>query len=180
MRYRPRRPLHRSTFHTEPSTPLRPHTAPPPQILHHLHQAPIVNEPGYDERQSSSTASFEYNAKLRLQTMRHAMTHQLTHPPAGFEDVVAKHFAVQRDRILSECRQWTLEAPAELSAKMIAALTALHAALPASSSAATAGPSPADLGELPPPPALPVEAADYGSSDDELYHPKDDFDAIYD
>jgi hypothetical protein len=90
---------------------------------------PIVNEPGYDGKEASSQ-SVEYNAKIRLWTMRHAMTEQIRNPPVGFAEVVRTFFASQRRRILRQCWQWTDEAPAELKGKMVAALAALHAALP--------------------------------------------------
>ena len=53
---------------------------------------PIVNEPGYDSREGSAQSK-EYNAKLRLDTMRHGMLAQLRRPPVGFESAVAAHFA---------------------------------------------------------------------------------------
>ena len=93
-------------------------------------EEPIVNEPGYDDLTAGKRASAEYNAKLRLHMMRHAMAAQLTHPPAGLEDAVAAHFGCARERVLRQCRQWTLEAPAELRGKMEATLAQLHAALP--------------------------------------------------
>mmetsp|Transcript_8777 Transcript_8777/g.18221 ORF Transcript_8777/g.18221 Transcript_8777/m.18221 type:complete len:329 (+) Transcript_8777:3-989(+) len=95
---------------------------------------PIVNEPGYDSRESSAQSK-EYNARLRLDTMRHAMIAQLRNPPVGFESAVIKHFERQRDRILRQCLRWTHEAPAELKEKMTAALGQLHEALPAQLSA---------------------------------------------
>ena len=95
-----------------------------------LTEEPIVNEPGYDEKHLGGAASREYNAKLRLHTMRHAMTAQLLRPPAGFEAAVTAHFTAARARVLRQCRRWTIEAPPELRPKMEAALAALHAALP--------------------------------------------------
>ena len=95
-----------------------------------LNEEPIINEPGYDEKHLGGAASREYNAKLRLHTMRHAMTAQLLRPPAGFEAAVTAHFTAARARVLRQCRRWTIEAPPELRPKMEAALAALHAALP--------------------------------------------------
>ena len=154
---------------------------------------PIVNEPGYDSREGSAQSK-EYNAKLRLDTMRHGMLAQLRSPPVGFESAVAAHFAQQRDRVLRQCWQWTLEAPLELREKMMATLTQLHAALPAVSPSAAPAPaiggSAADGAEDDASiqgdasaassaqgaangvvPAFPVAKADVGSaSDDELYY----------
>ncbi|EOD26483.1 hypothetical protein EMIHUDRAFT_55989, partial [Emiliania huxleyi CCMP1516] len=67
---------------------------------------PCQNEPGYEGVAPDSAESREYNAKLRLYTMRHAMLGALRSPPAGFEDVAAAHFASLRDRILDTCRGW--------------------------------------------------------------------------
>lgn len=91
---------------------------------------PCQNEPGYEGVAPDSAESREYNAKLRLYTMRHAMLGALRSPPAGFEDVAAAHFASLRDRILDTCRGWLAEAPDDLRPRYLAALAQLHAALP--------------------------------------------------
>lgn len=129
-----------------------------------LNEEPIVNEPGYDEKHLGGAASREYNAKLRLHTMRHAMTAQLLRPPAGFEAAVTAHFTAARARVLRQCRRWTIEAPPELRPKMEAALAALHAALP------------------PPPVAANGEAGAAASSSSEAPVPAahDDDDELYD
>ena len=129
-----------------------------------LTEEPIVNEPGYDEKHLGGAASREYNAKLRLHTMRHAMTAQLLRPPAGFEAAVTAHFTATRARVLRQCRRWTIEAPTELRPKMEAALAALHAALP------------------PPPVAANGEAGAAASSSSEAPVPAahDDDDGLYD
>jgi ubiquitin-protein ligase len=129
-----------------------------------LTEEPIVNEPGYDEKHLGGAASREYNAKLRLHTMRHAMTAQLLRPPAGFEAAVTAHFTATRARVLRQCRRWTIEAPPELRPKMEAALAALHAALP------------------PPPVAANGEAGAAASSSSEAPVPAahDDDDGLYD
>lgn len=69
---------------------------------------PIVNEPGYESR-DGSVQSKEYNASLRLETMRHAMVATLRSPPVGFEEAVHRHFQLQRQRVLLTCLRWTLE-----------------------------------------------------------------------
>jgi len=91
---------------------------------------PFLNEPGYEGHAPDSPLSLEYNATLRLHTMRHAMTAQLRSPPCGFEELVQAHFAAQRARILHQCWGWTEEAPLDLRPKMLAALQQLHDALP--------------------------------------------------
>ncbi len=47
---------------------------------------PMYNEPGYEgmrDTQEGAVRSKEYNAKLRLMTVRHAMLGQLKNPPIG-------------------------------------------------------------------------------------------------
>uniref|UniRef100_A0A7S0NXP8 UBC core domain-containing protein n=1 Tax=Calcidiscus leptoporus TaxID=127549 RepID=A0A7S0NXP8_9EUKA len=100
---------------------------------------PLANEPGYEALMSTPTwkqQSAEYNAKLRLYTMRYAMLGPLRAPPRGFEDVVRLHFKLQRARILQQCWAWTQEAPMELRDKMCHALNALRDALDAAATAA--------------------------------------------
>ena len=47
---------------------------------------PMYNEPGYEgmrDTQEGEARSREYNAKLRLLTLRHAMLGQVRNPPIG-------------------------------------------------------------------------------------------------
>ena len=47
---------------------------------------PMYNEPGYEgmrDTQEGEARSREYNARLRLMTIRHAMLGQLRNPPVG-------------------------------------------------------------------------------------------------
>ena len=47
---------------------------------------PMYNEPGYEgmrDTQEGEARSREYNAKLRLMTLRHGMLGQLRNPPIG-------------------------------------------------------------------------------------------------
>ena len=131
-----------------------------------LTEEPIVNEPGYDEKHLGGAASREYNAKLRLHTMRHAMTAQLLRPPAGFEAAVTAHFTATRARVLRQCRVDVDHRGSrpELRPQMEAALAALHAALP------------------PPPVAANGEAGAAASSSSEAPVPAahDDDDGLYD
>ena len=103
-----------------------------------LVKQPIENEPGWEEGKLNEDDSHarEYNAKVRLSTIRHAMTAQLRSPPEGFESVVRAHFAAQRTRVLQQAWAWTVDAPPSMRDKMIAALTQLHAALPPAPAAA--------------------------------------------
>jgi hypothetical protein len=128
------------------------HSRPPPtsQVLVSIQSQilvpnPMANEPGYDGKENSAQSK-EYNAKLRLYTMRHAMTAVLRSPPAGFEDAVQAHFAAQRDRVLQQCWAWAEEAPADMRDKMLGALHALHAALPPCTGDGASSGLPSDTG----------------------------------
>ena len=113
-----------------------------------LVKQPIENEPGWEEGKLNEDDSHarEYNAKVRLSTIRHAMTAQLRSPPEGFESVVRAHFAAQRTRVLQQAWAWTVDAPPSMRDKMIAALTQLHAALPPAPAAEPAATSAAGGG----------------------------------
>ena len=56
------------------------------------------------------TGSARYNNEIRLSTLRHAIIDQLKNPPKGFEDVVRRHFATFRRRLLIQAKVWCLEA----------------------------------------------------------------------
>ncbi|XP_070185437.1 uncharacterized protein [Littorina saxatilis] len=70
---------------------------------------PVFNEPGYESikgTQEGETQSRQYNWKLHLQTLRHAVLGQLKKPATGFERVIRHHFALQREAVLKQCAQW--------------------------------------------------------------------------
>lgn len=54
---------------------------------------PYFNEPGYGAPNASNAQSVRYNKNIRRQTVRWAMVDILRRPPAGFVEVVTKHFA---------------------------------------------------------------------------------------
>lgn len=54
--------------------------------------------------------SAKYNNRVRLETLRCAMIEQLRSPPKGFEEVIIRHFAMCRQRIVAQARRWMLEA----------------------------------------------------------------------
>lgn len=55
-------------------------------------------------------ASHKYNLRRRLDTLRHGVLEPLIEPPLGFQEVLKKHFAVCRQRIIVQARRWALEA----------------------------------------------------------------------
>lgn len=54
--------------------------------------------------------SHKYNMRRRLDTLRHAILGPLIAPPLGFKEVLNKHFALCRQRIVIQARRWALEA----------------------------------------------------------------------
>ena len=75
---------------------------------------PYFNEPGHEARretQAGKQGSLQYNEKIQLATLRHAIIAHLKHPPPGFEVVCIRHFSFCRKRILAQARRWTLETP---------------------------------------------------------------------
>lgn len=70
---------------------------------------PVFNEPGYERQQGTEEGevqSRQYNWKLHLQTLRHAILGQLRNPPPGFEKLIRFHFALQREAVLKQCAEW--------------------------------------------------------------------------
>jgi hypothetical protein len=67
---------------------------------------PYFNEPGYESQLGTPAgreASEQYNNTVRERTLRHAMIDMLRRPPAGFEAVVHRHFALLGPSIVEQC-----------------------------------------------------------------------------
>ncbi|KAL8576659.1 hypothetical protein ACOMHN_025134 [Nucella lapillus] len=70
---------------------------------------PVFNEPGYERIKGTDEGkvqSRQYNWKIHLQTLRHAVLGQLRNPPPGFERVIRHHFALQREAVFKQCAEW--------------------------------------------------------------------------
>ena len=65
---------------------------------------------GMRNTRAGMEGSARYNASLRLATLRYAIIAPLKSPPRGFEDVVHRHFAMCRKRLILQAKIWTLEA----------------------------------------------------------------------
>ena len=65
---------------------------------------------GMKNTRAGIEGSARYNASLRLATLRLAILAPLKSPPRGFTDVVHRHFAMCRKRLLVQSKVWTLEA----------------------------------------------------------------------
>lgn len=56
-------------------------------------------------------ASAHENARVTLETIRHAAVANLRNPPRGCEDIIRSHFRALRNRILRRCKRAVDEAP---------------------------------------------------------------------
>jgi len=73
---------------------------------------PYFNEPGYADEEGTPAGnerSREYNENIRLASMRHAMRDMLRRPPAGFEQLVRRHFVMVRPLLERQCAAWLSE-----------------------------------------------------------------------
>ena len=73
---------------------------------------PYFNEPGYERSMGSNSGnknSFEYNDKVRMNTLRWAMVEQLRNPPYGFEDFTRRYFIFKREEINDIVEKWIEE-----------------------------------------------------------------------
>jgi baculoviral IAP repeat-containing protein 6 len=73
---------------------------------------PYFNEPGYERSMGSNSGnknSFEYNDKVRMNTLRWAMVEQLRNPPYGFEDFTRQYFIFKREEINDIVGKWIEE-----------------------------------------------------------------------
>lgn len=67
------------------------------------------NEPGYESMRNTENGRLGnegYSNVVRLANIRHAMIDMIRKPPAGFEEVVRRHFAIKKGEILEECQKW--------------------------------------------------------------------------
>ncbi|XP_073231634.1 ubiquitin conjugation factor E4 B-like [Porites lutea] len=94
---------------------------------------PCFNEPGYEGIRGTDEGDAlckEYNANIKLYTIRHAMVGQLRQPTPGFEDVIRAHFRLQREEILTQCAEWLTQcADEEEETRMRKAIDCLKAEL---------------------------------------------------
>lgn len=75
-------------------------------------------------------ASAHENARVTLETIRHAAVANLRNPPRGCEDIIRSHFRALRNRILVRCKRAVDEAPNDrLKRATLRASTELRAEL---------------------------------------------------
>jgi ubiquitin-protein ligase len=98
---------------------------------------PMFNEPAVAAIQGTREGdrkSGQYNADLRLSTMRYAINEVIQSPPLGFEEVVRGHFYLLRHKLMDMGKKWVEEAggegmPPQLQEKMDAEVCRMHALL---------------------------------------------------
>lgn len=76
---------------------------------------PYFNEPGYESSIGTPKGkqdSANYNNKIRMYTMRHAMKNLLnSNEYPQFTEVIKEHFKNKKDHILKICQKWVDESP---------------------------------------------------------------------
>ena len=85
---------------------------------------PYFNEPGYQIHAGSEEGrrrSEIYDDAIHLHTIRLAMLAHLRRPPAGFEEVISRHFAVLAEPLLEQGMEWARCARSEEMSRDIAA-----------------------------------------------------------
>lgn len=94
---------------------------------------PCFNEPGYEGIKGTDEGDAlckEYNAKIKLHTIRHAMVGQLREPAPGFEEAIRTHFRLQKEAVLRQCADWLTQcADAEEERRMRKAVDTLKSEL---------------------------------------------------
>jgi ubiquitin-protein ligase len=80
---------------------------------------PYFNEPGYESSigtESGKKNSANYNANIRLYTMKSTVRDLLLNPKTygQFENIIKEHFRIKKDYILKTYEKWCLEAPANM------------------------------------------------------------------
>jgi ubiquitin-protein ligase len=81
-----------------------------------LIEEPYFNEPGHEQSSGSVSGiarSKNYNAEIRLYTMKSAMRDLLKNPEMypQFTDVILNHFKIKKLDVIKTCAKWTEEAP---------------------------------------------------------------------
>jgi ubiquitin-protein ligase len=79
-----------------------------------LIENPFFNEPGYERQMGTADGKRhdrEYNNRVRLYTMEHAMLDLLKSPGTypQFTEIIKKHFRLKRDTIINMCSKWVVE-----------------------------------------------------------------------
>eukprot|EP01012_Entosiphon_sulcatum_P063841 TRINITY_DN9197_c0_g1_i1.p1 TRINITY_DN9197_c0_g1~~TRINITY_DN9197_c0_g1_i1.p1 ORF type:complete len:1301 (+),score=235.11 TRINITY_DN9197_c0_g1_i1:399-3905(+) len=88
---------------------------------------PYFNEPAYEAQQGTQEGtrySQEYNERIQIATLRHAIVGVLQQPPTGLAEVIRRHFKLSRSRIARQCEAWLRAVGPELRERMLRAVEA--------------------------------------------------------
>jgi baculoviral IAP repeat-containing protein 6 len=74
---------------------------------------PYFNEPGHEAYMKTprgQAASADYNASLRVHTLRFAVLQALRAPAPAFAPAIRSHFRAKRAELAAQCDTWAAEA----------------------------------------------------------------------
>ena len=77
-----------------------------------LVEQPYFNEPGWEREMHTERGkikSFDYNDKVRLETIKIGMINMLTNPPDSYEDFIKQHFILKQNEIFETIESWISE-----------------------------------------------------------------------
>jgi len=73
----------------------------------------LQKEPGWEYIETDSNENMQYRTIVTYGNIKYAMTDMLINPPAEFKEIIFKHFALKKDKILETIEQWK-----EMASKM--------------------------------------------------------------
>ena len=66
----------------------------------------IQKEPGYEGYETNSIENRDYVTIVKYGNLKYAMIDMIKNPPNGFKDIVHKHFALKKEKILESATKW--------------------------------------------------------------------------
>ncbi|KAK9804781.1 hypothetical protein WJX72_005025 [[Myrmecia] bisecta] len=76
---------------------------------------PYFNEPGFEGSRGSArgnAAAEDYNAELRVNTLKFGILTALEKPPPAFAEVLRHHFSLKKQEIEEQCQRWVAQGAA--------------------------------------------------------------------
>ena len=71
----------------------------------------IQSEPGMGHLHTQSVENQAYSAIVKYGNLAYAMIETLKNPPTEFKEIVFKHFALKKEKILQTVQKWISELP---------------------------------------------------------------------
>ena len=69
----------------------------------------IQKEPGYEHMETASPENQDYAGIVKYGNISYAMIEMLRQPPEDFKEIVVKHFALKKEKILKSVEKWVEE-----------------------------------------------------------------------